>query len=114
MSIMRMLVSFGVYVVFALKSLRLRKTSIVNEHRITSYVKFPKVCLNKDVLKIAIIARADYRGKEVNFRNSDYRKAAYYQFCLWRYGKLGKGNRCVLPSCVVKLIRTRYPEPKGT
>ena len=81
---------------------------------ITSYVKFPKVCLDKDVLKIAIIGRADYRAEEVNFRNSDYRKAAYYQFCLWRYGKLGKGNRRVLPSCVVKLIRTRYPKPKGT
>ena len=57
---------------------------------------------------MALIARADNRAEEINFKNSDY------QFCLWRYGKRGQGNRRVLPSCVVKLIRTRHPEPKGT
>ena len=82
---------------------------------ITSYIKFSKVCLEKDILEVAIIARADYRAEEINFRNSDYRKAAYYQFCLWRYGKLTKGNKCVLPFCVVKLKElARYPKPKGT
>ena len=103
-----MLVNFAVYVVLALKYLLLRKKSVVDDHlalRATS-----KACLDKDILEIAIIARADYRAEEINFRN----KAAYYQFCLWRYGKRGKGNRRVLLSCVVKLIRTRYPKPKGT
>ena len=58
--------------------------------------------------------RADYRAEEINFTNNDNRKAEHYQFCLWTYGKLGKGNRCVLIFCVVKLLRTRYPVPKGT
>ena len=65
---------------------------------ITSCIKFLKVCLEKDIFEIAIIARANYRADKINFRNNDYRKAAYCQFCLWRYGKLGKGNRRVLPS----------------
>ena len=79
-----------------------------------SYVKFSKMYLNKDIFEMALIARADNRAEKINFKNSDYRKAAYYQFCLWRYGNRGQGNRRVLPSCVVKLIRTRHPETKGT
>ena len=70
---------------------------------------FKKVYLGKDILEIAVTARADYRAEEINNRSSNYRKAAYYEFCLWRYGKLGKGNRRVIPSCVVKLIRTDIP-----
>ena len=81
---------------------------------ITSYLKFSIVSLNKYIPETAIIARADNRAEEINFRNNDYRKAAYYQFCLWRYAKLGERNRRVLPSYVVKLIRRRYPKPKGT
>ena len=41
-----------------------------------------EACHEKDILEIAIIARADYRVEEINFRNNDYRKAVYYQLCL--------------------------------
>ena len=37
-----------------------------------------------------------------------FRKAAYYQFALWRYGKLGRGNRRVIPSYAVLQIRHTY------
>ena len=37
---------------------------------ITSYVKFLKVCLDKDILEIVIIARADYRAEEINFQTT--------------------------------------------
>ena len=80
-------------------------------HCVTSFSKFSKVCLDKDILEVSIIARADYRADEISFRNNDYRKAAYYQYCLWKYGKLGRGNRRILPACVVTLIRATYPEP---
>ena len=45
---------------------------------ITSYLKFSRVSLKKDILETAIIARADNRTEEIIFRNNDYRKAAYY------------------------------------
>ena len=98
-----MLVNFGVSVVFALKCLLFSKKMLRRIILHYELRQISKLCLNKDILEIAIIARGDYRAEEVNFRNNNYRKAAYCQFCLWRYGKPGKGNRRVLPSCAVKL-----------
>ena len=46
-----------------------------------SYVKLLKVYLGKDILEIAVRARADYRSEEISNRSGIYRKAAYYQFC---------------------------------
>ena len=42
-----------------------------------------------------------------------YRKAAYRQYTLWKYGKLGRGNRRILPSCVATMTRHTYPAPDG-
>uniref|UniRef100_A0A1X7TTA0 P2X purinoreceptor 7 intracellular domain-containing protein n=1 Tax=Amphimedon queenslandica TaxID=400682 RepID=A0A1X7TTA0_AMPQE len=42
-----------------------------------------------------------------------YRKAAYRQYILWKYKKLGKGNRKVCPSCVVRAIRNWYLSQTG-
>ena len=38
----------------------------------------------------------------------DFRKAAYRQFALCRHGKLGRGKKRVMPSCVVLQIRHTY------
>jgi P2X purinoceptor 7 len=35
------------------------------------------------------------------------------QYILWRYKKLGRGNRRVCPSCVVLAIRQLYPAQDG-
>lgn len=45
------------------------------------------------------------------FRQS--RLTAYRQFVCWmlRGDKLGKGNRVVIPACVVNAIRKKFPEP---
>ena len=45
------------------------------------------------------------------FSMESFRKAAYRQYVLWRFGKLGRGNRRVLPSCVVRTRRAAYPAP---
>ena len=42
-----------------------------------------------------------------------FRKAAYRQFILDRDGHLGKGNRKVCPSCLVKTVRGHYPSQTG-
>ncbi len=37
------------------------------------------------------------------------RLAAYRQFTIWVYDRLGKHNRQVIPACVVNKIRQTFP-----
>ena len=80
---------------------------------ITSYTSFANICLDRDILEVCIKARCDIRADEFNFSMESFRKAGYRQFALWRYGKLGRGNRKVIPACAVRRIRTQYPAPDG-
>lgn len=80
---------------------------------ITSYRTFNNICLDRDILEVCIKARSDIRADEFNFSMESFRKAAYCQFALWKYGKLGRGNRRVLPACAVRMIRQAYPSPDG-
>lgn len=80
---------------------------------VTSYVMFHTNCLDRGVLELAIRARCDIRADLPDYSTQSYRKAAYRQYTLWKYGKLGRGNRRVLPSCVVTMIRHSYPAPDG-
>ena len=55
---------------------------------ITSYNMFRKLCLDRDVLKLNIIARSDLRADNIEFTTNAYRKVAYRQMALM--GVLGK------------------------
>ncbi|XP_077344560.1 P2X purinoceptor 7-like [Lithobates pipiens] len=46
--------------------------------------------------------------------NRRLRKTAYRAFIAWIYGFLGKGNRRVIPSCAVKVVRQTFPDPNGS
>ncbi len=71
---------------------------------VTSYQIFRKICIDKDVLRLQIMARCDMRAEPMEFSTNSLRKAAYQQFVLWKYGRLGRSNRRILPACVVTMI----------
>lgn len=80
---------------------------------VTSYQLFKNLCLDRNVLELAVKARCDMRAEDIDFSSNSFRKAAYRQYILWRYGKLGKGNRRVCPACAVNMIRSTYPSANG-
>ena len=57
--------------------------------------------------------RSDTRADLIDYSNRSLRNAAYRQFILWQYGKLGQGNRRVAPSCLVVKIQSDYPSENG-
>ncbi len=80
---------------------------------ITLYEHFFNICIDQQVLTVAIHQRADIRADPISYSPESFRKAAYRQYVLWIYKKLGRGRRKVLPSCVVRCIRRWYPSPAG-
>ena len=76
---------------------------------VTSYVMFNNISLDRGVLELAIRTRCDIRADLPDYSTQSYRKAAYRQYT----GKLGRGNRRILPSCGVTMIRQSYPAPYG-
>ena len=80
---------------------------------VTNFEHFFNICLDHMVLSVAIHNRADIRADPIDYSPGSYRKAAYRQFILWAHGYLGRGNRRVVPSCVVLAIRRWYPSPTG-
>lgn len=50
---------------------------------------------------------------KTNFFCRSLRKLAYRAFTVWIHSFLGFHNRKPIPSCVVREIRSKYPDPKG-
>jgi len=80
---------------------------------VTTHTRFTKLCLDPDVLQLAIRNRGDIRNDREDNSTRSFRKASYRQYVLDRYGYLGKGNRKVCPACVVKVVRGHYPSQTG-
>ncbi|XP_071490597.1 P2X purinoceptor 7-like [Diadema antillarum] len=58
---------------------------------------------------MVVEAHADEPGAH----NRQCRHTAYRCYVLWQHGRLGAGNRRVIPSCVVTRIRQLFPSPNG-
>ena len=80
---------------------------------ITLSATYAGVALDRSVLSVAIISRSDVFADDPDYSPASYRKAAYRQFIMWYHGHLGRGNRRVVPSCVVWRVRDEYPAPDG-
>lgn len=80
---------------------------------VTTHSRFSKLCLDPDVLQLAIRNKGDIRNDRDDNSTRAFRNAAYHQYVLDQYGYLGKGNRKVCPSCVVTVIRRHYPSQTG-
>ncbi|KAL9978802.1 hypothetical protein ACROYT_G016366 [Oculina patagonica] len=82
---------------------------------IIQHPSFETVCLRREVLETAIVGLSQARGirapRELN--NINYRYTAYRQFTWWVHNRLGRYVRKVIPACVVKAIRTEYPNADG-
>ncbi len=82
-------------------------------HCLSQRAELEMLVLDEGVLAVADQHRADMLAGEVRLDNEGRRHAAYRQFVLWRHGRLGQGNRRVIPSCCVWAIRDRYPSVDG-
>ena len=80
---------------------------------VTLTQRFYKLCLDPDILQLCILNRADIRNDPFDNSTRQFRKAAYRQFILDKYGYLERGNRKVVPSCAVWKVRGQYPSPTG-
>ncbi|XP_075541968.1 P2X purinoceptor 7-like [Dermacentor variabilis] len=78
---------------------------------ITRSRKFKDVCLNRNVLEVALVQQGTTSGKDPT--NRQLRYAAYRQFAWLIWRKMGKHKRRILPSCVLCAIRKKYPSHNG-
>lgn len=74
---------------------------------------FHQLVLDGNVLDLAMRYREDVLALDHPRNNENFRHAAYRQYVLWQHGRLGQGNRRVVPSCCVLAIRARYPSQNG-
>ena len=103
----------GVYVTIVRLCHSKLRTYVAKKRNVSQRNRFMKLCIDPDVLELCIKNSADIKYDRENNSTRSFRKSAYRQYILDKYGYLGKGNRRVAPSCVVWKIRRHYPSTTG-
>ena len=75
---------------------------------------FHSICLNEDVLQVALSGWNDLREDDKQYENNNFRFIAYRQYILWCHGHMGRRNRTPLPNCVLQKIREVFPDDENT
>lgn len=91
---------------------------------ITDSGRFRKMCLDVDILQVAYLEIPDAvpqqskRKKTGNYEkdgvHKEYRYSPYRLFTRWLWQRMGKGNRRVLPACVVEKKTATFPSARNT
>ena len=81
---------------------------------VTASTVMARTIMDQVTLEVAVQTNnIVYADRDDHHQNVNLRHMAYRQYVIWYYGKLGAGNRVVVPSCVVTEIRRRYPSADG-
>ena len=84
---------------------------------ITLAHKFELLCLKRTILKNVLVGLHETGGgpleNDKDLQNRSLHFAASKQFIWWIFQHLGKGNRWVILTCVVWLIRKLFPGADG-
>lgn len=79
------------------------------EHEIFNFL-----CTREETVNIILRTIGEFRHPPAQKdANRLHRKTAYRGFTAWIHGYLGIGNRRPIPSCVVKKVRSAFPDPQG-
>ena len=85
-----------------------------NNSKNHEHLEFQQLVLDEKVLELAMKGNADWLSYNFNpDENSSWRYTAYQQYTLWYWGYLRRGNRKVIPSCIVNVIRERFLDKNG-
>lgn len=82
-------------------------------HCISRTERCQNMVTDNDVVNAAANTYNDVTVRKKDLDNRTLRHAAYRNFVMWHYGHLGKNIRVVIPSCVVWLIRRKWPSADG-
>ncbi|XP_056407414.1 uncharacterized protein LOC130299346 [Hyla sarda] len=78
---------------------------------ITQHRELTEWRLQEKILEMNAVFSGKVKAKElITRRNQVIRKAGYRSFSVFAHGVLGPKHRKPIPSCVVNLIRSRYPD----
>ncbi len=80
---------------------------------ITLHPGFEPVVLNRYVLELTYNQYKHLYGQIDMPLDRRWRHLCYRNLVMWVWGRLGKRNRKALPSCILKVVRDRFPSVTG-